>query len=336
MYTVLGSIFVFMLVILLHELGHFGVAKLVGIKVNEFSIGMGPKIFQKKSGETKYSLRLLPIGGFVAMEGEDEQSSDPRSFGNASVLKRTAVVIAGVIMNLILAVVSFMILATIIGVPSNSNIIGSVKENSPAIQADIRSGDKIIEIDGEPISSWIEIVETISAKEANKQINITIERNSQRLIKKVIPVDFEGKSVIGIGFSKNIFSIIKYGFTKTFDVVVEVFSVLKGLFAGGIDVSMLSGPVGLISAIGQATSTGITSLLFLLGLISANLAVVNILPIPALDGGKLVFLIFEGITGKKINEQIENALSLAGFVFLFGLMLYVTVFGDLIRLDILG
>ncbi len=336
MYTILGSIFVFMLVILLHELGHFGVAKLVGIKVNEFSIGMGPKLIQKELGETKYSLRLLPIGGFVAMEGEEEESSDPRSFGNVSVPKRMAVVVAGVVMNLILAIVTFMILAAMIGVPSNENVVGSVKANSPAVEADIRSGDKIVEIEGEPTNSWAEIVETISGKEAGKQISVTIERNSEKLIKQVIPVSYEGKSVIGIGFSKNILSIIKYGFTKTFDVIAEVFMVLKGLFAGGIDVSMLAGPVGLISAIGQATSAGITNLLFLLGLISANLAVVNILPIPALDGGKLVFLIFEGITGKKINERIENALSLAGFVFLFGLMLYVTVFGDLIRLDILG
>ncbi|MDO5041702.1 MAG: RIP metalloprotease RseP [Peptoniphilus sp.] len=336
MYTALGSIFIFMLVILLHELGHFTVAKLVGIKVNEFSIGMGPKLLQKESGETKYSLRLLPIGGFVAMEGEEEESDDPRSFSNVSAPKRMAVVIAGVVMNLILAIVTFIILAAMIGVPSNSNTIGSVKADSPAMEADIRSGDKIVEIEGKSINSWNEIVETISVKEANQQISITIERNSEKLIKQVIPVNYEGKSVIGIGFSKNILSVIKYGFTKTFDVIAEVFSVLKGLFAGGVDLSMLSGPVGLISAIGQATSTGITSVLFLLGLISANLAVVNILPIPALDGGKLVFLLFEWITGKKINEKIENALSLAGLVFLFGLMLYVTVFGDLIRLDILG
>ncbi|WP_138159043.1 RIP metalloprotease RseP [Peptoniphilus catoniae] len=332
MYTLIGSIFVFMLVILLHEFGHYSVAKLVGIKVNEFSVGMGPKLIQKQKGETKYSLRALPIGGYVAMEGEEESSDDPRSFSNVSVPKRMAVVVAGVFMNLVLAILSFIILASIMGVPSNSNIVGSVKKDSPAMVADIKPGDKVIKIDNELINSWEDIIKNISKKDPNKDINLVIERRGESLTKTLKPIEYEGYSVIGIGFSKSFGSVVKFGFTKTFSVVADVFSVLGGLLVGGVDVSMLAGPVGVISAIGQATSAGFVNLIFILGIISANLAVVNILPIPALDGGKLLFLIIEAIRGKKVNEKIESALSFAGLVFLFGIMIYVTIFGDLTRL----
>jgi regulator of sigma E protease len=334
MYTLIGSIFVFMLVIMLHELGHYTVAKLAGIKVNEFSIGMGPKIFQKQGKETKYSIRALPLGGYVALEGESEDSEDPRSFGNVSVYKRMAVVVAGVIMNLILAIITFMIIASIIGVPSDSNVIGSVKKDTPAYEAGLLKGDRIVKVDDVDVNSWSEVVENISNKEAGKQINITIKRDGKDLNKKITPIKIEGQTAIGIGFSKSPQSIIKYGFVKTYDVIVEVFVVLGGLFTGKYGVSMLSGPVGVISVIGQATSAGIINLLFILALISANLAVVNILPIPALDGGKLLFLIIEAISGHKVNEKVESILSFIGIVLLFTLVGYVTIFGDLARLGV--
>ena len=332
MYTLLGSIFVFMLVIMLHELGHYTVAKLAGIRVNEFSIGMGPKIFQKSGKETKYSIRLLPLGGYVALEGESEDSDDPRSFSNVSVYKRMAVVVAGVFMNLILAILTFIIIASIIGVPSDSNSIGHIKNPSPAYEAGLVKGDKIVEINNVEVNSWTEIVENISDKKPGQELDIKIDRDGKIIDKKIIPQEIEGKIAIGIGFSKDPGSVIKYGFTKTHEVIADVFNVLGGLFTGKYGVSMLSGPVGVISVIGQATSAGIINLLFILALISANLAVVNILPIPALDGGKLLLLIIEAITGYKVSEKVESILSMIGLILLFSLMAYVTIFGDLARL----
>ena len=164
MTTLIGALIVFMLVVLLHELGHFTVAKLVGIKVNEFSIGMGPKLFQKEKGETKYSLRLLPIGGYVAMEGEEEGSSDPRSFGNVSVLKRMAVVLAGAFMNFILAIVAFFIVALFIGSPTNK--VGFIVEDSPAYISEIKLDDEIIAVNGIKVSNWQDTLNNISKSRA--------------------------------------------------------------------------------------------------------------------------------------------------------------------------
>ena len=173
MSALIGSIIVFLLVVLLHEFGHFSVAKLVGIKVNEFSVGMGPKIFQKTKGETKYSLRALPIGGYVAMEGEDEESFDPRSFNNVSVFKRMAVVLAGVTMNFILAIFCFFILFYFIGF--GSNVIDTVIKDSPADAAGLTKGDKIVGVNYVRTDNLNDIVEEIS-KNNGKELNLNILR----------------------------------------------------------------------------------------------------------------------------------------------------------------
>lgn len=334
MYTAIGSIFVFMLVILLHELGHFTVAKLSGIKVNEFSIGMGPKIFQKKSRETDYSIRILPIGGFVAMEGEEESSNDPRSFNNVSVYKRIAVVLAGVFMNVVLAILAFMLVGLILGIPSTN--VSEVLENSPAEISQIKSGDKILKINDETVSSWDDITNNISRTKNNQKISIEVKRNDQTLTKSLNSQLKDGRIIIGISpeLKKDFFGSIKYGFSQTFKTISDVYGVLFALIRGKVNVNNLAGPVGVISFIGQATSLGFVSLLRILGIISANLAVVNLLPIPALDGGKFVFLLYEAISGKKVNQKFEEILTIIGISLLLGLMIYVTIFGDLVRLNI--
>ncbi|MGO1579804.1 MAG: RIP metalloprotease RseP [Peptoniphilaceae bacterium] len=334
MYTAIGSIFVFMLVILLHELGHFTVAKLSGIKVNEFSIGMGPKIFQKKSRETDYSIRILPIGGFVAMEGEEESSNDPRSFNNVSVYKRIAVVLAGVFMNVVLAILAFMLVGLILGIPSTT--VSEVLENSPAEISQIKSGDKILKINEETVSSWDDITNNISRTKNNQKISVEVKRNDQILTKSLNSQLKDGRIIIGISpeLKKDFFGSIKYGFSQTFKTISDVYGVLSSLIRGKVNVNNLAGPVGVISFIGQATSLGFVSLLRILGIISANLAVVNLLPIPALDGGKFVFLLYEAISGKKVNQKFEEILTIIGISLLLGLMIYVTIFGDLVRLNI--
>ena len=303
-------------------------AKLVGIKVNEFSIGMGPKIIQKEKGETTYSLRGLPIGGYVAMEGEEENSSDPRSFNNASVLNRLAVIISGAGMNFVLAIIAFFLSFILLGNPSNS--IGEVSKGSPAEVAGLITGDKIVMINNETTGSWNEVVEKIS--KSNEEISLKIERDKKTIEKKMKTEELNGRKVIGISRSKDIIESFVYAFKTTFEVIVIIIALLSKLFTGGFSINSLSGPVGVVQAIGQSASSGFGSLLFLTGYISANLGFMNLLPIPALDGGKVIFLLIELIRGKAVDEKLEMKLSLIGISLLFGLMLYVTVFGDLARI----
>lgn len=332
MITLIGSVIVFLLVVFLHELGHFSVAKFVGIKVDEFSIGMGPQIFQTQKGETKYTLRLLPIGGYVAMDGEDEHSDNPRGFSNVSVFKRMAVVVAGVIMNFILAVVAFFIIALFMG--SATNKIGNVIENSPAQYAGIRSGDEIVEINQNKVTSWEDVLTYIAPTQEGEVINVKIQRDGVILEEEIEPLYENGRSYIGIEskVEKSFVKAIRYGFENTIYVIKNVFYSLKMLIQGGVSADMFSGPVGVIQIIGQETAKGPLYLLNILGIISANLAVMNLLPIPALDGGKLVLLIYEAIFKRKVNENLEFRLSQIGFTILMSLMLYITVFGDLKRI----
>lgn len=174
--TVIAAIFVFLIVILIHELGHFTVAKIVGIKVNELSIGMGPRFYHTKRGDTEYSIRALPIGGYVKMEGEDEESDDPRGFSKKSPLARIAVVAAGAIMNFILAIIVLSIISFMVGEPTTT--ISEIIENSPAEFAGLRPGDKIISISGDRIDSWDDIVNSIENSDIESQLEIKVERDN--------------------------------------------------------------------------------------------------------------------------------------------------------------
>jgi regulator of sigma E protease len=335
MQTAISAIFVFLLVILLHELGHFTVAKLVGIKVNEFSVGMGPKILQRQSGETKYTLRVLPIGGYVKMEGEDEDSSDPRSFGNASALSRIGVLAAGAFMNFILAIVVLSVVSFNIGIPNTT--IDKIESNSPAQSADIIQGDKIVEINNTKIENWEILVDTINSSKPGKELEIDIIRDNTAKTVTVMPVEQEdGRRVIGIRpqYEKTLISSIKGGFEKTGMFIGLMFDFVKMLFRGEVSTNDLAGPVGVISEVGKAAEMGFTNLLLMLGFISVNLGFFNLLPIPALDGSRLVFAFVELVRGKAIDPNKENFIHLMGFAFLILLMLIVT-YKDLIRINIL-
>lgn len=335
MQTAIAAIFVFLLVILLHELGHFTVAKLVGIRVNEFSIGMGPKLLQKTSGETQYTLRALPIGGYVKMEGEDEDSNDPRAFGQVSPLSRIAVVAAGAIMNFVLAIIVLSIVSFSMGEPTTT--VGELIPDTPAQYGGIMAGDEIVSINNIEVNTWDELANTIANSTASEDLEIRIIRDNEEETILIQPSLEDGKVMIGIIplYEKSFVSGLKGGFQMTGNFIGAMFDFVKMIFAGDVSIDDLAGPVGVISEIGNAARMGIMNVLLLLGFISVNLGFFNLLPIPALDGSRLVFLFIELLRGKPINPEKENLIHLVGLIFLLGLMLVVT-YKDLIRIDIFG
>lgn len=333
MITLISSLLVFLLVVMLHEFGHFSIAKLSGIKVNEFSIGMGPKIYQKQKGETFYSLRALPVGGYVAMEGEEENSHDPRAFNNVSIVKRMAVVLAGAFMNFVLAFIAFTLIFSIAGYGSSE--IEKVISNSPADKAGIQSGDLIIKINENKVKDIYDINSIIS-KNQKEEMDFQINREGNILNVKIKPEYSVENQMYLIGITSkldhSILKSISLGANRTLEMSKLILKSIKMMFSGSFKMEYLSGPVGVVQLIGSESSKGFLNFLQILGLISVNLGVFNLLPIPALDGGKFLFLLIEALRGKPIDEKIEQGLSLIGISLLFSLMIYVTIFNDIGRL----
>lgn len=333
MITLISSLLVFLLVVMLHEFGHFSIAKLSGIKVNEFSIGMGPKIYQKQKGETFYSLRALPVGGYVAMEGEEENSHDPRAFNNVSIVKRMAVVLAGAFMNFVLAFIAFTLIFSIVGYGTSE--IEKVISNSPADKAGIQSGDLIIKINENKVKDIYDINSIIS-KNQKEEMDFQINREGNILNVKIKPEYSVENQMYLIGITSkldhSILKSISLGANRTLEMSKLILQSIKMMFSGSFKMEYLSGPVGVVQLIGSESSKGFLNFLQILGLISVNLGVFNLLPIPALDGGKFLFLLIEALRGKPIDEKIEQGLSLIGISLLCSLMIYVTIFNDIGRL----
>ena len=329
--SIIYSLFVFLIVILVHEFGHFIVAKLNNIRVNEFSIGMGPKLLSKQGEETFYTLRALPIGGYVALEGEDDESDDPRSFNRAHPLKRIAVLFAGAFMNFLLAIILFSFILLIVGSPSDSTVIGDIMENSPAVKSSLEVGDRIINIDNNPIESWNDISKVINESKKDELI-IEFERNGETLNTTINPVNDGGNYIIGITpvYEKNIGSAISSAFTNTKTVILQVYEFIGNLITGQANISGLSGPVGIVRMIGSSSQQGIFTLLTLAAIISANLGAFNLLPFPALDGGTIFITFIEMIIGKEVPDKVKIGLNVVGLSLLLGLILYVTVFNDIL------
>lgn len=333
MTTAFVAIIVFGILVLIHELGHFTVAKLAGIKVHEFAIGMGPKLIQIKKGETVYSIRALPLGGYVRMEGEDEGSDDPRGFSNKSVLARIAVIFAGPFMNFVLSIALFSIIFYSIGAPTTK--INKVIDQSPAQVAGIQDGDTIYSINGERMDSWYKIIDTISNSK-EESINITVIRNGDKIDRSVKTVTDINTNRVTIGIEttieKSISTSIGNGFVAVKTITADILGFLKGLItresntAGGV-----MGPIGIISLVGQVAKTGWLEIMELTAVLSINLGLINLLPIPALDGSRIMFLLAEVLRGKPVDPEKEGMIHLIGFGILITLMLFVT-YKDLLKL----
>ena len=391
--TFIAAVFVFSAVIAIHEFGHFMVAKLCGVQVNEFSIGMGPVLCKRVRKGTQYSIRALPVGGFVALEGEespesnqaekntDEEPLSPHSDADSSpsrgakadagkpdlpplsgevaeptgsdgevspsgiplneapVWQRALIMLAGAGMNFVLGFVVMAILITAQSEPITSKVLYQVEENALCGQTGLQAGDKILAVNGRRCFVANDILYELMRTE-DYTADFTVLRDGKKVELPGVQFDTwqddKGETHMSLGFTV-------YGIKKTpLNVLKEagnsvlyygriIFASLSDLLRGRESINDLSGPVGIVTAIGQAASYGWQDLLELLVLITVNLGIFNLLPFPALDGGKVVFLLIEGVTGHAVPEKIQSGLTVAAFALLFGLMIFAT-YNDILRL----
>ena len=323
--------------IFFHELGHFATAKWAGVRVNEFSIGMGPKIISKTFGETAYSLRLLPIGGFVAMEGEDEESEDERRFMACPVWKRIIITSAGAIMNLILGFAVVFVLTcgqTMVG----TTTVASFLENSSSANY-LEVDDTILAVNGEKSGCDYDIVYSL-IRDTDGIVSMDVLRGGEKIhLDEVVfnTQEINGMKSIILDFSiygeePNIFGRIGYSFRWTWSLIKLVWNSLGDIVSGEFGISQLSGPLGVTETISDAVqTTNYKGLLLILAIITVNLGVFNLLPLPALDGGRIFFMVIELFRGKPINQKVEGIIHTVGMGLLM-LLMVIVAYNDIVRL----
>lgn len=349
MKTVMLSIIVFGIIIFVHEFGHYILAKLTGIRVEEFALGMGPKLVSKKWGETVYSIRVLPLGGFCKMSGETGNSAefdssdynDMRRFDKKPIWARASVIAAGPIMNFFLAIFLFSLIFATLGIPGNiSNEIGSIIDQSPADKAGLQPGDRIIGIDDTQVNDWSSLVAVIH-NNPGESLVLTVERENKSFKVNVVPeLDSDNKiGLIGISSTEpewkdiGIIESIVIGYQKTIEITRLTAVGLIQMITGQVSTDGISGPVGIIQLIEESARYGIIYVVNLTALISINLGLLNLLPIPALDGSRLFFLFIEGLRGRPVNPAKENLIHFMGFMLLMLLMVFIT-YRDIVKLFI--
>ena len=361
------------IMVVIHELGHFLFAKLFRVTILEFSVGMGPAIYstKRKKGEksasekgkleiadsfreedeklntdalvdvdghkTVFSVRALPIGGYVSMAGEDDESDDPNAFHKKPVWQRFIITVAGAVMNILLGVICMFALVGIESAQDGylaSNTIHSFQENSVSDKGEspLKAGDTVIKVDGVRVHTGNELVYEIM-NSGFEAIDLVVIRNGKQIT--LNDVTFPTETQSGATFGNYDFvmqaekadfgTIMKHSFYRSFSTVKVIIDSIVDLIGGRYGAEAVSGPVGMAGAVGEATKSGINSVLYLFTLITMNLGVFNLLPIPALDGGRLIFLIIEGIRRKPVKKEIEQGVNTVGIMILMALMLFVTV-----------
>lgn len=340
--SVVGLVLVLGAVIFIHELGHFVFAKLSKIKVNEFALGMGPRIAGFKKGETEYNLRLFPIGGFVAMEGEDEESDDNRSYAKAPVGKRIAVIVAGAMLNLILG------FSIILGVNLVSNEllptrqVHSFRDDMTATtqQSGLQAGDVILAVNGRRMLTYADIQYELTFA-TDGMADLLVRREDEEVLLEDVQFSVtetdDGIMLLQLDFyfvgidDPSFVQVLEYSFLESVDLGRQVYFMIFDLIAGRASIKVLSGPIGIASVVGEAMTVSFRYVLYLTALISINLGIVNLLPLPALDGGKLILLLIEAVTKKQLDVKYESIINMVGFALLILLMVIVT-YNDIVRL----
>lgn len=349
MLTVIYLILILGVLIFVHEFGHFIAAKKIGVYVGEFALGMGPKIFsfkRKKSNDpTTYSLRLFPIGGFCAMAGEvdeDQKGLKKKQFMcNRSKWERVIILLAGVTMNVLFALLLLFVQALIWGSSEQKSIVGYAPEGLPVSEAGIEVGDRIVAVNGHKVNTWDKLTIVLNLKTdsdtyifevekvdgTKKKYNITPQSQTDKdgNTTKVFGVGVGDKTYTGVG------NAIKYAFTKLGSIISSMIIIIVSLITGNIGMSSISGPVGMYSIVGESAKYGFQNILYLTAYLSVNLAVINAIPFPAFDGGRVLFVAIEAIKGSKVDSKIEGYFHTVGFVLLMILMIYITI-QDIIRL----
>jgi regulator of sigma E protease len=339
-------IFILGLIVLIHELGHFTWAKITGVYVYEFSIGMGPKLWGRKGKETEYSIRLIPIGGYCQLAGEDLDDDDDndvpkdRRLQSKNCLQRFLIMVFGPVNNFLLAIVLLFFIALIWGGSTMKPVLSAVEVNSAAYDAGLSKGDTILKINGHKISTSDDITLYLAVSDYTKKTTFVVEKeNGEQVTYKVkakkVEVDGEESYKYGIEIKQakthGIGSAFVYTYKKTVSIFKQMFVTVGYLCTGGIKLSDLSGPVGIYSIVGEQRSAGVASIIYLIAFLSINVGFMNLLPIPAFDGGHILFIIIEVIKGSPVKPELENKIHTVFLMLLMLLMVVITI-NDILRL----
>lgn len=345
--TLLILFIILSVIIIVHEFGHFIAAKKGGVYIDEFSLGMGPQLlkYKPKKSETTYSLRAFPIGGFVSMAEKEDPSNKTikknQVLENKSFGRKLLVLINGILFNCFLAIFLFFVSGLLYGRPVSEPVINKVVEGMAAEKAGLESGDKILEVNGVKINTWDDFLLEASAKKLKDEYIFKVEKSNgdikeYNLVPEVQEIEGQEVKVFGIQSSgttyyKGFKNAVIYAFEGFYTNFKTIFKILGNLFTGEVPVKSLSGPVGIYSLVDSVKSQGVNTLLYLTAYLSINVAIINLIPIPVFDGGRVLILLIEKITRRKSSENLEAILNYIGFALMILLMLYVT-FNDIIRL----
>ena len=344
-FTLILFILILSVIIFIHEFGHFTWAKITGVYVYEFAIGMGPKLWSKKGKETVYSLRAIPIGGFCQLAGEDPDDDQlkkipkNRRLQSKTCFQRFLIMFFGAGNNFISAILILFFIALVWGGNTMNPVITSVEKDYPAYEAGLKKGDVVTEINGHSISTSDDISLYLAIADPTKKNTIKVSRDGKELTYKVKPEKVKSKGeesyVYGIGMKQEkthgFVSAINYTIDKTISIFKQMGITVSYLFTGGISINQLSGPVGIYSVVGEQSKAGFANILYLVAFLSINVGFINLLPFPAFDGGHIMFLLIEKIKGSPVDLELQNKINTVGLMLLMLLMIVVT-FNDILRL----
>jgi regulator of sigma E protease len=339
------------ILIFVHEFGHFLLAKLMGVGVEKFSLGFGPRIVGKKIGMTEYMISAIPLGGYVKMVGESpekelDESLLPLSFSHKGLFKRSLIVLAGPVFNLLLSVAIFFVFFQVSGLPIMKPEVGEVQERMPAHESGIRPGDLVLSVDGKPVTRWEEMADLIK-QSGGRPLHVEILRGERTVLVKMVPKLLSSRNLFGeqvdkyvIGITAsgavtvlelNIFQSAAQGVLQTWQIAKLTVLAIGKIITGTISAKTLGGPIMIAQLAGQQAEAGIINLIFFIALLSVNLGIINLLPIPVLDGGHLLFFVIEAVARRPLNLKMREVAQQVGIFVLILLMIYV-FYNDIARI----